>query len=228
MTGINPDYFLTIVEEAEQDGGLTCALGNDKDVVLCDQARCSYNGPTRTTFIGGNNNGSLQCRVANALPATTTLQIGPRTQIGFNSTWSSSNNLDQTVARVEGVGNVVYCTKLVVTNGISPVFDGAYGTLTFNNTCSLAGDYTIVGDTNGCGCVTFKQRQDISNLMLTFSDVEKMNYLAKSNFYKILDAPEGYTGEFLLAADWPRKWGVKYTANKVYVYGINATRILLR
>ena len=220
-----------LVSGAEHDGGLTCVMGKNKDVVLCDKAApCSYNGPTRTVFTTGTNFGSLQCRVADVLPGTTTLQIGPHTQIGFNSSWSSGHDLDQTVARVEGVGNVVYCTKLVVTNGIAAVFDGEYGTLTFGNTCSLAGDYTIVGNTNGCGCVKFNQNQDVSNLSLAFADVEKMDSHARSDHYKIVDAPNGITGTFGLAADWPRGWAVKYASDRksVYVYHQNGTQIIVR
>ena len=215
---------------AEQDGGLTCILGSNKDIVLCDAAQCSYNGPTRTVFATGVNVGSLQCRVANALPATTTLQIGPHTQVGFNGSWSSGNDLDQTVARVEGVGQVAYCSKLVVTNGISAVFDGEYGTLTFGNSCSLAGTYDIVGNTNGCGCVKFKQAQDVSNLSLKIANVDVLDSHARSNFYKIVDAPNGITGTFALAADWPRGWAVKYAADgkSVYVYYQNGTRLVVR
>ena len=219
-----------LVSGAERDGGLTCVLGKSKDVVLCDKAQCSYNGPTRTVFTTGANFGTLQCRVADVLPGTTTLQIGPHTQIGFNSSWSSGHDLDQTVARVEGVGNVVYCTKLVVTNGIAAVFDGEYGTLTFGNTCSLAGDYTIVGNTNGCGCVKFNQNQDVSSLSLAFADVEKMDSHARSDHYKIVDAPKGITGTFGLAADWPMNWSVKYADDRksVYVYHQNGTQIIIR
>ena len=220
-----------LVSGAEHDGGLTCVLGKNKDVVLCDKAApCSYNGATRTMFTTGANFGSLQCRVADVLPGTTTLQIGPHTQIGFNSSWSSGHDLDQTVARVEGLGNVAYCSKLIVTNGISAAFDDTYGTLTFGNTCSLAGDYTIVGNTNGCGCVKFNQRQDISNLSLSFADVEKLDERARSSFYKIVDAPNGFEGEFTLAPDWPKNWAVKYAADgkSVYVYYMKATRLIVR
>ena len=223
-------WELPLVSGAERDGGLTCLLGNNKDVVLCGKAQCSYNGPTRTVFTTGANTGSLQCRVANALPATTTIQLGLKTQVGFNSSWSSGNDLDQTVARVEGLGNVAYCSKLVVTNGISAAFDDTYGTLTFGNTCSLAGTYTIVGDTNGCGCVKFKQNQDVSNLSLKFANVEALDSHARSSFYKIVDAPNGITGTFSLAADWPRGWAVKYAADgtSVYVYYQNGTRFIVR
>ena len=219
-----------LVSGAEHDGGLTCILGKNKDVVLCDRAQCSYNGPTRLVFTTGANTGSLQCRVANALPGTTTLQLGFKTQVGFNGSWSSGNDLDQTVARVEGLGQVAYCTKLVVTNGIAAAFDGEYGTLTFANTCSLAGDYTIVGDTNGCGCVKFKQNQNISNLSLKFADVNVMDAHARSNHYKIMEAPNGVTGTFGLAADWPMNWTVKYSddGKSAYVYHQNGTQILIR
>jgi hypothetical protein len=218
------------ISGAEQDGGLTCIVAS-KSVVLCDNAANStYNGPTRVICAQGYQNGVLQCRVANALPATTTLQIGPHTQVGFNGSWSSGNDLDQTVARVEGVGQVAYCSKLVVTNGISAVFDGEYGTLTFGNSCSLAGTYDIVGNTNGCGCVKFKSPQDVSNLSLRFANVETMDQHARSSFYKIVEAPNGITGTFSLAADWPRGWAVKYAADgkSVYVYYQNGTRLVVR
>ena len=119
---------------------------------------------------------------------------------------------------------------LLVTNGIAAVFDGEYGTLTFGNTCSLAGDYTIVGDTNGCGCVKFNQRQDISNLSLSIANVEKLDEHARSDHYKIVNAPNGITGAFSLAADWPRGWAVKYAADgtSVYVYYQNGTRFIVR
>ena len=219
-----------LVSGAEHDGGLTCILGKSKDVVLCDQAKCSYNGPTRTVFTSGNNYGSLQCRTANALPGTTTIQLDYFTQVGFTSGWNASTELDQTVARIEGRGKVVYNSKLVVTNGIAAVYDGTYGILTFDKACSLSGEYTIVGNTNGCGCVTFNQQQDISGLTLKFADVNVMDAHARSNRYKIMDAPNGYTGRFGFAADWPMGWVVKYTSDgtSAYVYHQNGTQIIIR
>ena len=40
---------------------------------------------------------------------------------------------------------------------------------------ALAFADTACGDTNGCGCVKFNQAQDVSNLSLSFTDVEKMD-----------------------------------------------------
>ncbi|MBR1588176.1 MAG: hypothetical protein IJ658_07615 [Kiritimatiellae bacterium] len=199
-----------LLSGAEQDGGLTC-LSATKAIVLCDGAsNCTYNGPTRV-ICTNNSGGWLQCRVANALPPATTLQISPKTHVGFNSGWDDNrdHDLPQTVARVEGAGLVEKCTKLVVTDGVSPVFDGTYGTLTFEHICSLAGEYAIVGDTNGCGCVKFNQNQDVSNLSLKFADVAKMDAHARSDHYKIVDAPNGITGTFGFADDWPMNWSVK-------------------
>ena len=220
------------ISGAEQDGGLTCIVAS-KSVVLCDNAAGStYNGPTRVICAPGYQNGFLQCRVANALPATTTLQLGTNTAIGINSEWSDNRDRDlaQTVARVEGVGKVEKNTKLVVTDGISPVFDGAYGTLTFTEPCSLSGDYVIVGDAAGCGCVKFDKNQDVSNLTLKFADVTAMNQEAKGSFYKIIDAPNGITGTFRLAADWPSGWSLKYSSDgkSVYVHYPKGTTIIVR
>lgn len=214
-----------LVSGAEHDGGLTCIMGGNKDVVLCSGATCSYNGPTRT-----EGSGSLQCRVANALPSSTTLQIGPGTTIGFNSAWAgAANNLEQTVARVEGRGTVAFNSELAVTGGVSPVFDGTYGTLTFNYLCSLFGTYDIVGDANGCGCVKVAAGQNISGLELKAGDMASMSNKAPTGTYKILDAPGGYTGAFSLAADFPQdKWRVKYGSDAVYLEPVNAFYLIVR
>ncbi len=214
---------------AEHDGGLICITGNNKDVVLANAATCSYNGPTRVLHTTGPNDGNLQCRVANALPASTTLQIGPRATAGFSSSWSGGHDLDQTVARVEGVGKVRFCSKLVVTGGVSPVFTNAYGTLTFSDPCSLSGDYDIVGDANGCGCVKVAAGQNISGLALKPGNMAAMSNQAPKGTYKILDAPGGYTGTFSLAADFPQdKWRVKYETNAVYLEPVNAFFLIVR
>ena len=215
------------VEEGETDGGLNVVVRSDKAVVLCNDAVCTYNGPTRATTVGSR--GDFQCRVANALPATTTLQVGPDMNVGFNGGWSaSSSDLDQTVARVEGVGNVVYCSKLVVTSGISPVFDGTYGTLAFGRACSISGDYEIVGDTNGCGCVKFNQNQDISHLKLKIAAGATLDATkAKGSYYKIVDAPNGVTGEFD-KSDLPSSWDIKYSADGVYLRYLKGTKIVVR
>ena len=203
-----------LISGTEHDGGLTCRLGSNKDVVMHGAAICTYNGPTRTV-----GRGNLQVRVANALPASTTLQIGPNTGVGFNSNWTSKDNdVAQTVACVEGCGTVTFNTKLVVTSGISPVFDGNYGTLTFNYACSLSGDYVISCDATGCGCVKVAAGQDISNLVLKLANPSALDKDADRTAYKILDAPYGFTGKFTTSADWPSDWYVRYASDGKSAY----------
>ena len=60
--------------------------------------------------------------------------------------------------------------------------------------------------------------------------MEKLDERARSSFYKIVDAPNGFEGEFALAPDWPKNWAVKYAADgkSVYVYYMKATRLIVR
>ena len=125
-----------------------------------------------------------------------------------------------------------------MTNTIAPSARGTApngrGRLLFCRTCELRGDLEIRGDADGCGYIMSEPAAnfalDISHLKLKIIDVEALDAHAKSNFYKILDAPNGYTGEFQLADDWPRGWAVKYAADgqSVYVYYMKATRLIVR
>ena len=190
------------------DGGLKCILKGSRSVMLTSAGH-TYTGPTRLE--GGN--GTLECREANALPATTTLQLGPGTKVGFSDNFTSSGtDLAQTVARVEGVGNVVSNSLLTVTGGVAPTFDGAYGTLFFEKPCSLSGEYRVVGDENGCGKLKFLSAgQDISGLTLAVD--ASLNRFAPRGSYQILEAPNGYTGCFSVA----NPWGVRYTDTAAYL-----------
>lgn len=211
------------VVEGETDGGLTCLLGNGKAVVLTDcVTNSTYNGPTRLEPVGSETSGTrtLQCRVANALPVATTLQIGARCQAGFNMWTGARADLSQTVARVEGHGRVFNNSKFAVTGAVAPVFDGTYGTLSFEKAMPVAAlscDLEIAGDANGCGCVKFESAgQDISGLTLNVADISAFDKDAARGTYKILDAPNGYTGTFAVGnvAD---PWCVKYTSTAAYI-----------
>ena len=70
----------------------------------------------------------------------------------------------------------------------------------------------------------------IFGLALKVADFTALNEDAHVDFYKILDAPNGYTGEFQLADDWPRGWAVKYAADgkSAYVYRQNGTQMIFR
>ena len=229
--------LLTGVAEGETDGGLTCRLANGRVVVLHDNtAGSTFNGPTRlvaadTGTITGNNR-TLQCRVANALPTTATLQIGPGCRAAFSSYAGGSGSqerenadLEQTIARLEGCGKVIYNSKLTVTGAVAPVFDGVYGTLVLEKPCTLNCYYEITGDANGCSCLELNNiRQELSGLeppsiaglKLKLADGTTLNKHAAKTTYKILNAQNGFTGKFDESA-LPSGWTVKYEDKAAYL-----------
>ena len=217
------------VGAGETDGGLTCLLANGRNVVLDSAAGHSYTGPTRVEAVGsGTSARTLQCRTANVLPSTTTLQIGPGAQAGFSDWAATPSDLAQTIARLEGTGRVVSNSLLVVTGAVAPIFDGAYGTLAIEKPCSLSGDYEVAGDANGCGCLKLEASgQDISGLALKVADFEALNEDARVDFYKILDAPNGYSGQFA-SGNLFGPWHVRHTSTAAYLFCQKGTAITLR
>lgn len=208
------------------DGGLLCKLGSGRAVIFDQVANHTYTGPTRVERIGNSGTGTLQCRIANALPATTTLQVGTGCQAGFNL-WAGSagsaereaGDLAQTVARVEGTGTLIYNSHLTVTGGVKPAYTNVYGTLTFTKygTTFSNATYDVVADGEGCGCIKFNAGgQDISGLTLNI-DASVLDKDTAHNYgYKILDAPNGFTGEFQ-AGNVADPWYVEYTSTAAYL-----------
>jgi len=210
------------VAEGETDGGLTV---RGENIFVMTVTGSDYNGRTRL-----EHGARMQCRAAQVLPSGTTLQMGSDTSIGFN-VWTNYEDLAQTVARVESCGRIFRNSLLTVTEAVAPVFDGVYGTLTFEKACSLNGDYEITGDANGCSCIKLESgssadptKQDISGLTLKVANISAFNRKTK---YKILDAPYGYEGKFNLG-NVPAPWGVVYTANAAYLKYIKGTTLTLR
>ena len=208
------------------DGGLLCKLGSGRAVIFDQIATHTYTGPTRVERIGNSGTGTLQCRVANALPATTTLQIGTGCQAGFNL-WAGSagsaereaGDLAQTVARVEGTGTVIYNSLLTVTGGVKPAYTNVYGTLTFTKygTTFSNATYDVVADGEGCGCIKFAAGgQDISGLTLNIDASVLDKDTARLGGYKILDAPNGYVNQFQ-TGNVADPWYVEYTSTAAYL-----------
>lgn len=219
------------VSTGETDGGLTCILANGKAVVLTDGiANSTYNGPVRLVKHGSQTSSTrtLQCRVPNAIPVGATLQIDADCQAGFNEWQGDKNDLAQTVARVEGLGRIFNNSLFAVTEAVAPVFDGAYGTLSFEKPCSLSGDFEIKGDADGCACVKFEQAgQSISGLALKVADISAFSKTAPKSRYKILDAPNGYSGTFALG-NVSGPWVVKYTPTAAYLHYVRGTMFTVR
>ena len=202
---------------AEHDGGVR-KTGSQ---VLVIQSVNTYNGPTRI------EQGSMQVRTpVNGLPVGTTIVLTNGTTVAFSNYDSQHSHTTQTVARVEGHGLIRYNSMLTVTDGVAP----SVGGLTFDYACSLGGDFEIRGNAEACGYLKVAGGQDISNLTLKMVDADALDPHARANLYKILDAPDGFTGTFRKSADWPLAWDVKYAADgkSAYVYHVNGTQIIVR
>ena len=206
------------------DGGLTIRGGNATAFVL-SAVGSDYNGPTRVECVEGNTM-VFQVRASDALPDGTTVQLGPNAKMAFTDySGTPYNTFFQTIARAEGCGTFEYNNHLSVTNGVAPVFDGQYGTLTFGQSCSLSGDLEIKGDANGCGSLKFASSgQSIAGLTLKMANPSAF---ATDISYKIIDAPNGFIGTFA-ALDLPPAWAVRYADNAVYLRHYEATVISLR
>ena len=208
-----PKALSSGVADGETDGGLTCILSGG-NVIALTAAGSTYNGPTRLEGL----NGTLQCRTTNVLPAGTALQVGPGTTVDFSSQTATPVDRAQTVARLEGRGTVANNSNLTVTGAVAPVFDGAFGMLTLNKPCSLSGDLEIKGDLSGCGCVKFAAAgQSIASLSLKVEDISAFSKNSPRSFYKIVDAPNGYSGAQFASTNLPGDWQVHYENNGIYI-----------
>jgi len=202
--GVNLWWGKPLQSGAETDGGLF-KKGSGILVLLSTNA---YNGPTVI------ESGRIQARVDNALPAGSVLRLGGGAGTRFTaSTYDSEDprrETVQTIGRVEGSGELDDMSVSSVTGAIAP---SAGGTIEFQTTCALSGDYEVSADANGCSCLKVAAGQDVSGLTLTLADAAVLDKDADTGTYKILDAPSGFTGVFAKAADWPDTWGVKYAAD---------------
>lgn len=200
-----------LVSGAANDGGITVSGSRGLALTV---AGSSYNGPTII-----EEGANLRVQADNALPSGTTVRLSGG-QITF-STYDTDNDAArstrtaQTVSRIEGSGIVHCCSGLTVANGLAA---GSGGVLDFIEVCSLSGVYSVSGDAQGCGCLKFrKSGQSISGLTLNVADISAFDKDAARGTYKILDAPNGYTGTFAKPAGWPEDWDVKYTATAAYL-----------
>ena len=213
-----------LVSGAEHDGGVR-KIGNsaaELNNLVFMNTNC-YNG---VTVVEG---GAIQLRVDNALPPGNTVRL---TASGANisaSTFDSEATVRHTtqwLKRVEGFGAVWNSTNIHVTNSVAPSIGG---TLVFGNVCDLRGDYEIAGDANGCGLLEVRGTgQSISNLTLRVANFNALDTRAPNDRYKILKSTNGYTGKFVIPADWPRGWDVKYTDNAAYLYFQKGTTFIVR
>lgn len=217
--GVNLWWSKTLRSGAATDGGLF-KKGSGILVMLSANA---YNGPTVL------ESGRLQARVDNALPAGSVLRLGGGADTRFiANTYDSESprrNTVQTLARVEGSGELDFMSDSSVTGAVAPSVDG---TITFMTTCNLACDYEVTADANGCGLLVLQgENQDISHLKVKIAASSSLNRNAGRYAYKILEAPNGYAGAFDESA-LPRGWSLRYAGDCAYLHYNKGTRIILR
>ena len=208
------------VGAGETDGGLF-KRGSGILVLLSANA---YNGPTVL------ESGRIQARADHALPDGTTLRLGGGADTRLTaSTYDSESPRRptvQTLGRVEGSGELDDMTAASVTGAVAPAADG---TITFMTTCTLSGDYEVTADANGCSCLKVAAGQDISGLSVKLMNIQAFDREAPRNTYKILDAPDGYSGHFALAPGFPAdKWSVLQTADAAYLSSRTAFVIVVK
>ena len=207
--GVNLWWGMQLASGAATDGGL---FKRGSGILVLTSAN-AYNGPTVI------ENGRIQARVDNAIPAGTVLRLGGGADTRFTaSTYDSENprrDTVQTISRVEGIGELDDMGASSVTGAIAPSADG---TITFMTTSSLSGDYevSVNAEGDGCSCLKVAAGQDISGLVVKVVNASALDEDAPRDTYKILDAPAGYVGRFG-AVEIPAGWHLRYVANAVYL-----------
>ena len=219
--GINLWWGKPLASGAATDGGL---FKKGSGILVLTSAN-AYNGPTVI------ESGRIQARADNAVPAGTTLRLGGGTDTRFTaSTYDSENprrDTVQTIGRVEGSGGLDDMDSSSVMGAIAPSVNGI---LTFMTSCNLSGDYEVsVNSVTNSLLVLNGTNQDISGLSVKIMGASALDRDAPRDAYKILDAPNGYTGKFSLATGFPSdKWYVRYAPNAAYLSSVKAFMVIVR
>ena len=219
--GVNLWWGKPLASGAAADGGLFKKGAG----ILVLQSANAYNGPT---VIEG---GRIQARVDHALPDGTVLRLGGGADTRFTaSTYDSETprrDTAQIIGRIEGSGELDDMGASSVTNAIAPFADGV---ITFMTECRLSGDYEVSANATANSLLVLKgANQDISGLSVKIMNPLALDTNAPKGKYKILDAPNGYTGQFSQAADFPKdRWRVKHAPDAAYLVPVKAFLLIVR
>ena len=212
------------VPEGETDGGLMAR--GPAGTAVCLMTNMTYNGATTIDTV------ELQQRAGdNLLPSGTDIVLANN---GILALWTYGHGgttpraTAATLGGVSGHGRVRFATAASFNGTFAPSIGGTIHFLEAPG--SLSGTLAIAGDATRCGTVKFGQAQDISGLTLKIVDISTFDANAKGSTYKIVDAPNGITGEFTKSSDFPSGWEIKYSADRksVYVHHPNGTVITIR
>lgn len=189
------------VPAGETDGGLM--VRGPAGTATCLMTAQAYNGPTTIDTL------ELQQRAGdNLLPAGTDIVLKNN---GILALWTYGNSPRATVATLGGVsgyGRINFAGEATFNGTFAPSIGG---TIQFTHApASLAGTLEIAGDATGCGKLKFNVAQNLTGLTLKMKNPESFD--ADHGEYQIVEAPNGVTGTFTLASDFPTdKWNVSYS-----------------
>ena len=198
---IDTNGFVTRVHPAlegdpEGSGGLVKYGGSH----LILHQPCTYTGATEvvegTLRLSGPTNilwpGSTLILGTNGVCEAQTDHIGT-TYLGQGG-WIDCT---QTLARVEGCGQITHSSHITVTNSVAPgLGEGGNGTLTLENACDLRGTLEIDVNENGADCLTVQDGvQSLAQLTLKLKVPDAFDP-PRGSKYTIVSAPGGITGTF--------------------------------
>ena len=138
-------------------------------------------------------------------------------------------NCTQTLARVEGCGQITHSSYVTVTNSVAPgLGDGGIGTLTFGRACDMRGTLEIDVGEDGSDCLYVGSgRQVVTNLTLNVK-VPDTFVPPKGRRYTIMSAPGGIVGPFAGMNLDSAHWALNYRGNTILLNYVRGTTIFFR
>ena len=191
---------------------------------------CTYTGATEivegTLRLSGPTNilwtGSTLILGTNGICEARTDNIGT-TYLGY---WI---NCTQTLARVEGCGQITYSSRVSVTNSVAPgLGKGGIGTLRFETACDLRGTLEIDVNEEGADCLSVENgTQDLTNLKLKLNVPETFTP-TPGRKYTIVSAPAGFAGSFADTNLGSSRWKIASKDGAIVLYYVRGLTISCR
>ena len=225
-------YVARVHKSLEGDERGSGGLVKYGDNFLILHQPCTYTGTTEivegTLRLSGPTNilwpGSTLILGTNGVCEAQTDHIGT-TYLGSGS-WIDCT---QTLARVEGCGQITASSHVSVTNSLAPgLGKGGIGTLTFGKACSLKGTLEIdVGADGADSLSVLAGSQNLSDLTLDI-DMPAGFQPQKGVRYTIVSAPDGVSGRFAAVKAESPCWQLDYKSDAVVLYYARGTTLLFR
>lgn len=202
------------VPDGETDGGL---FKKGSGILVITSAN-NYTGPTVI------ESGRIQARVDHAIPDGSTVRLvggeGTRLTASTYDTETPRRSTVLQIARVEGSGEL----DDMEASTIGCLAPSAGGTIELQSASMLSGDYEVAIGDGVASTLKVAEGQDVSGLAVKVANASSLD---REVSYKILDAPDGYTGKFDDSA-LPAGWGLKYTGDGAWLYHLNGLLLIVR